>query len=264
MALFDTYDSDLIWRDYIVDGDSGSGAHPPVKGDIRSWGALVEGVLEGTTPADALEVTGELEIGGSGTLGANLLSVLVDYFLPVGSTIIENTGTNPGTRFPGTTWVADWEGRALVGVGTADGEAWASGDEKGTATHTLTAGQLAAHTHAQQGTFNSGNESVGHVHSFSGTTGGGGAHNHNLGGQSFITTGGGNSSGSPGGFNYGAAGATSTAPDHAHSFSGSTTDRSAAHTHATTIGGATGSAGSGEAHNNIQPSKAEYVWTRTA
>ena len=31
-----------MWRDYVTDGDSGSGAHPPIKADIKTWGQEVE------------------------------------------------------------------------------------------------------------------------------------------------------------------------------------------------------------------------------
>lgn len=68
MPLFDSNDSALIWRDYIVNGDPGSGAHPPVKSQVRAWAAIVEGVLEGTTAADALSVTGTLGVTGATTL----------------------------------------------------------------------------------------------------------------------------------------------------------------------------------------------------
>lgn len=37
-----TNSSSLVWRDYVSDGDSGSGNHPPVKSDIRTWGGKVE------------------------------------------------------------------------------------------------------------------------------------------------------------------------------------------------------------------------------
>jgi hypothetical protein len=34
-----------IWRDYVTDGVPASGAHAPIKADIRSWGLEVESVV---------------------------------------------------------------------------------------------------------------------------------------------------------------------------------------------------------------------------
>lgn len=41
-----------IYRDYNTDGDPGSGAHKPVKSEVREWGTWVEGYLGGAFDVD--------------------------------------------------------------------------------------------------------------------------------------------------------------------------------------------------------------------
>lgn len=92
----------------------------------------------------------------------------------------------------------------------------------GSETHTLTEGQLASHTH-----------------SFSATTSSGGAHVHEInftGHTSHNTDGGGN---------------IASGSNSAESITAFDTQSSGAHTH--TVSGTSGSAGSGSAHNNVQP-----------
>lgn len=44
-----------IWRDFSVDGDPGSGAHKPVKAEIREWGAWIEDFI--SSPEFTADVT---------------------------------------------------------------------------------------------------------------------------------------------------------------------------------------------------------------
>ena len=120
-------------------------------------------------------------------------------------------------------------------------------------THILTTAQLSSHTHTQQGTFASGGHSVDHSHFFSGQTNTDGAHAHNLAGGWVGAKN--NSGGSAGTTDIGSAvnSITSTDGVHAHLFSGNTGGVSANHSHNTTIYGETAAAGSGSAHNNVQP-----------
>jgi hypothetical protein len=46
-----------IWRDYVTAGVPASGAHDPVKGDIRNWGAVVEEHLWQVLAASAVAVS---------------------------------------------------------------------------------------------------------------------------------------------------------------------------------------------------------------
>lgn len=90
----------LIWRDYVTDGMPGSGAHAPVKSDIRAWGAEIEpGNLgtagTGTTAAEfgdqynhmtVLTMGGTLpDITGGGAQAVGLLI----YTFPAGVTRVK-------------------------------------------------------------------------------------------------------------------------------------------------------------------------------
>lgn len=122
----------------------------------------------------------------------------------------------------------------------------------------LTEANLAAHTHVQQGNFQSGNVSADHTHTQQGTFGSGGrsaAHTHaisaatgSFGGTGFTALGT-LSDGNSG--NDDAISATESV-DHSHNttISGQTGGISANHFHNTTIGGNTGSAGSGTGHTH--------------
>ncbi len=58
-----------------------------------------------------------------GTLSASSFALgnpigVIDIVYPVGSIYLSTNSANPGTLFPGTTWVATSQGRFIVGVGT--------------------------------------------------------------------------------------------------------------------------------------------------
>lgn len=145
-------------------------------------------------------------------------------------------GTAWGAGDGSTTFnLPDLRGRVLAGkddmggtsanrltnqTGGLDGDTL--GATGGSETHTLTEGQLASHTH-----------------SFSATTSSGGAHVHEInftGHTSHNTDGGGN---------------IASGSNSAESITAFDTQSSGAHTH--TVSGTSGSAGSGSAHNNVQP-----------
>lgn len=194
--------------------------------------------------------------------------------LPVGSLYLATVATNPATLLGYGTWVAYAAGRALVGVGTADAVVWAAGDLKGAATHTLTTAELPAHAHGA-GTLSadaSGNHSHGHTFSVNSAS---------LTGsftvRVFDTDGGLLLPGTSGVFSASSGGSSRTkvqdtgsgaVPDainfngsHGHFLSGGIV---ADGTHSHSVTGSTANAGSGNAHNNVQPSIAVYVWRRTA
>lgn len=124
----------------------------------------------------------------------------------------------------------------------------------------LTAAQIPAHAHTQQGSFNTGAVSADHSHYFSGTFGSGGfsnTHNHTArNGGSFMAIWG--SGANNVGLNGQAGGTDGGSPtndasaNHSHNtgVSGSTGGISANHTHAVTISGATANAGGGGTHNH--------------
>ena len=86
---------------------------------------------------------------------------LVDFFMPVGTTIA--SPTDPGLRFTNTTWVEDAQGRTLVGAGTStpddntNTKTFTEGQTGGQFDVELTAAQNGPHTH-KMGTWTSHNE----------------------------------------------------------------------------------------------------------
>lgn len=175
---------------------------------------------------------------------------------PVSSVYISVDGKNPATYWPGTTWVAFAMGRCLIGAGTADsGTIYTGGQKLGEEKHILVVKEIPAHLH-------------------SGKTGNAGGHNHTRGNMNItgyfptVDMGGREDangafwiSGMPGAnarsgsngydehINFSAdrtwTGVTSWNGDHWHSFS-------------------TGNTGGNQAHNNMQPSIAVYIFKRTA
>ena len=121
-------------------------------------------------------------------------NVLENYIYPVGSIYFNMAvSTNPGTLLGFGTWVAYAEGRVLVGFqssGTFDALDESLGAETASAattgSHTLTIGEMPAHTHDTN--INGGNSTDGDPDIASGggdtgnittsSTGGGGGHTH--------------------------------------------------------------------------------------
>lgn len=176
---------------------------------------------------------------------------------PVGAVYLSVDGTNPAKIWDGTTWVAFAMGRCLIGAGMADSGTMYEvlktvGEEK----HILITKEIPAHLH-------------------SGNTGQSGGHNHNRGNMNitgafwgrdvqsgyngngaFFISGRGNWNDEGGKYHddypsvmsFEAArswtGTTSWNGNHYHSFS-------------------TGNTGGNQAHNNMQPSIAVYIFRRT-
>jgi len=152
---------------------------------------------------------------------------------PVGSIYISTVSTNPGTLFGVGTWTAYGEGRVLVGKASS-GTFSTAGATMGEETHTLTESEMPSHTHGL-GTL-AVNSAGSHTHTLNRWT----------------------SNNSPSG-TYMLSGSETTGD-----FNGTThsTNSSGAHSH--TLSGSLSTAGSGSAHNNIQPSIVVYMWQRTA
>lgn len=149
---------------------------------------------------------------------------------PVGSIYMSTVSTNPATLFGFGTWEAMPAGRVLLAQGKSSwGTTYNAGSTGGEATHQLTVGELPSHNH-------------------SGSTNAAGAHTHPV---KRATTG---NSGSNPAITYDTympAMSIDTVP---------ITNASGSHTHSITIS----ATGSGQAHNNIQPYIATYMWKRTA
>lgn len=169
---------------------------------------------------------------------------------PVGSIYMSVNSTSPATLFGGT-WVALNEGRVLIGAGSS----YPAGSTGGEANHTLTTDEMPSHSH-------------------SGSTDSKGSHYHfiaNSNASSSIA-----SSKSPG--TPSATGDKLTSSnvlirdswtsqwDESYTLQGSSsspsvgkTDYDGSHSHTVSIN----SAGSGSAHNNMQPYLSVYMWKRT-
>lgn len=183
--------------------------------------------------------------------------VLIDYiriirgetsFLeshPVGAIFMTNSATNPGTIYGGT-WTAWGSGRVPVGVDGGQTEFDTVEETGGAKTVTLTSAEMPTHAHA-----------IDHDHaSFS--TGAGGSHHHATAirySANGVTT-----------------GATPTVRDvgavsggGGSSANADTSDTTHSHTiDVPAFAGNSGNAGSGGAHNNLQPYITCYMWKRTA
>lgn len=133
-------------------------------------------------------------------------------------------GTQYGTGDGSTTFnLPNLKGRTIVGLDSTQTEFDALGETGGAKTHTLTSSEIPSHTH-----------------SFSATTSTTGSHNH-INGWASIT-----------GYNYVGSGGNSTWPFGGGS-NAAQRDLQAAGDHAHTVSGTTGAAGTGGAHNNLQP-----------
>lgn len=124
----------------------------------------------------AADIPGMIETAIN-TAGAALIEMIV----PVGTIITSADGTNPGTRIPGTTWVAEAQGKFILGVGGG----YTNGATGGAATVTLGVNNLPSHKHNVSITSSGGS-----------TTGGSGTLTSDSGGGS--TTGSGGSGGTGG------------------------------------------------------------------
>ena len=165
--------------------------------------------------------------------GKLLKKFIMEQMYPVGSIYMSVSSTNPSTYFGGT-WTAWGTGRVPVGVNANDTNFATVEKTGGAATVILTTAQMPSHTHAK-GTLAT-NET--------------GSHTHNLKNQK--TT-------------WGASSGNKVIIDATSGYTAITnkaTTSAGAHSH--TISGSTASAGSGSAHNNLQPYITCYMWKRTA
>ena len=180
---------------------------------------------------------------------------IIDIVYPVGWVIeTKNSDFNPNTAFPGTVWERFAPGRVRIGAGTytenGTSYSYAVGDTGGEAKHTLTASELASHSHSA-----SSAAAGGHTHT--GTTSWGGEHTHTVYGAHIGGKAEPGWSRHAGQEYYYGNNTTSSSGGHNHSF---TTSAAGAHTHTVTVS-ATGGNG---AHENRQPYVVVACWLRTA
>ena len=78
------------------------------------------------------------------------LTTILQAVYPVGSIYVNaSVDTNPATLLGFGTWIAFGEGRVMVGQDTGDTDFDTLGETRGAKTHTLTTGEIPAHTHAK-------------------------------------------------------------------------------------------------------------------
>jgi microcystin-dependent protein len=211
----------------------------------------------GATPVPVLYTTSATTgiVKLTGTVIPTVLTItdVVNALYPVGSIYISVDPTNPSTRYPGTTWSAYAQGRALVGVGTADGETWAVGDLKGSARVTLSASEMPVHSHTGSVSV-SGSTSTAFLE-------GGANFRRRAGNTTIISI---------------ATGIMSRVENVGGSLSDigtGGTDRqvdalniNATHSHTVSASGSftTNATGGDQSHQNIQPSIGVFMWRRTA
>jgi len=194
----------------------------------------------GTGAATAADARGNLHAAGSDDLAAHVDDASIHLTLesvmlmahPVGSIYMSADDADPSSLFGGK-WSAWGAGRVPVGINESDADFGTAGKTGGEKAHKLAASELPAHAHG-----------VGSL-----SVASGGAHQHaiNLNKTSWGTSGAANNV-IVDSTDYTALsnGATSSAGSHGHS-----------------VGGTTGTAGSGAAHNNLQPYITCYMWKRT-
>ena len=153
---------------------------------------------------------------------------------PVGSIYMSTVSTNPATLFGFGTWEAMPAGRVLLAQGKSDwGTTYEAGSSGGEATHQLTVGELPSHGHSAS------------------------TNTANL-------TGNANSIG----INYDEVSVSGIiSKNRGNDYGGTNNDHNktgflinASHSHTVTIN----NTGSNQAHNNLQPYIAVYIWKRTA
>lgn len=200
-------------------------------GNKESAGVTDHGALEGLGDNDHSQYL----------LAADLLNKVY----PVGAIYMSVVSTSPATLFGGT-WSAFAAGRVLVGINTADASFDTVGETGGAKTHTLSVAEMPSHSH----TGASHRHTISHTHTIN---------NHQ---HSFVLSSQGDSAqparpaGYPnGGNNVGTSYTSFNGP-------GGTNAASTSYSGYETPGTG-GSAGSGSAHNNLQPYIVVYMWKRT-
>lgn len=185
-------------------------------------------------PTGATGATGATgPVGPTGPAGTSISPLDV---MPIGYIYMSVVSTSPATLFGGT-WARIAQGQVLVGQDSTQTEFDTAEETGGEKTHTITSGELPAHTHA-----------IDHNHPAADSDPGGN-HSHVL----TRKAGSGTSSGVVRGNGTAEAdGTTQAVTDHIHSVN------------LPNYTGTSGSTGSGTPANNLQPYLVVYMWKRTA
>jgi microcystin-dependent protein len=209
-------------------------------------------VIESADEAAARTVLG---LGGTTFLDAVYVAVMSRQY-PVGEMLITRRSANPSTWLGFGTWEAYGQGKTLVGLNAAEAEFDSLDKTGGAKTHTLAAGEMPNHTHSLSSGVTTSVDG-GHDHYLF-------SNQHLAGTNSDIADGSTVNdalafSGHSGDFGY-----SMVRANRSNSTTIGKSSSVAGHSHTVTISGTTGSAGSGTAHNNLQPYITVYFWKRTA
>ena len=225
----------------IPKGPKGDKGDPGDSGTIyQTTGQNTDGAMSQKATTDALngkvpttrkvnnkELSSNITLSAS-DVGAITKTNLLDFVYPVGSIYMSMNYTSPQTFLGGT-----WE-RIQDTFLLAAGSTYSAGTTGGEATHTLTTSEMPSHTHIQNK----------HTHSQS-------AHSHGIGtGCININA----------GWKSDARGVPVFANDY-NSYKKSTDSSNGTNNSTTATNQNTGG---GEAHNNMPPYLAVYMWKRTA
>jgi microcystin-dependent protein len=201
-----------------------------IKIDELVKGTVVDGeILSGRL---ILRTRGGAEIDAGPVTG----SVTALDVMPIGFIYMSVLPTSPQSFFGGT-WTRIGQGRVLVGQDSTQTEFDTAEETGGEKTHTITSGELPAHTHG-----------INHDHMPT-TADADGNHTHVLERKSATGT------------------STGVARGSASTQADGTTAAGGTHTHNVDIPaytGVSGSTGSGTPANNLQPYLVVYMWKRTA
>ena len=187
--------------------------------------------ISALTAASLAALTNELPINEGGTSKKLTVAQIASLIYPIGSIYISVDSADPGTLFGGT-WEAFGAGRVLVGLDSGDTDFDTAEETGGAKTHTLTATEMPVHTHVQD------------------------AHNHTQNTHSHVLTQ--LRDATTGGATTNIALTADTSSTLGTKVTGSTT---ATNQEATAVNQ---NAGSGGAHNNLQPYIVVYMFKRTA
>ena len=166
---------------------------------------------------------------------------------PVGSIYMSTVSTNPATLFGFGTWEAMPAGRVLLAQGKSSwGTTYNAGSTGGEATHQLTVGEMPAHNHIVS--IQSSGE-----HNHTASSNKTGTHSHVLPTANALGSGSGYVIGTSNGGNLNTTGNG----EHSHVI---TINNNGSHTHNTTVT----ETGSGQAHSNMPPYLAIYIWKRVS
>jgi microcystin-dependent protein len=265
-------DNKIADTDFVMDALSyaQTGTSITLGGTYLSGAASSANIVVGSIPKDRLSSSAQEWLAPTGALMPFAGSTVPSgWYLcdgrAWGVSGAPSSGSALHTAISGNfpTGLPDLRGRVPLGAGTGAGlTARTIADTIGNETHTLSTGELASHQH----TGTTGTESAGHTHAIdhnhgTANTGEAGAHGHNAStsGQMFYGAGANaavvGASVNSGGTGQAAPVDVSNVGNHAHAFdmpafTGNSGPVSATHTHSFT----SANAGSGTAHNNMQPS----------